>query len=109
MAGVLAFLASGVGRYVAGALLLLVAYGAGYARGGSRAEGKCEAAALRADLAAARQDLRLARDLAAMDAAAHKDAAALAAANQRIVDDLRSQPPRCRLSGDDARRLRGIR
>lgn len=109
MGAVFTFATSTIGRWVIGAALLLAVYATGYTRATIKAEGACEAAALRSQLAVTKFDLQLARDIAAMDAAALAEAVKADAENKRVINEMRSQASGCRLSGNDARRLQRIR
>lgn len=92
-------------------LLIAVAYLGGYWRGDARSDARHELANAKAELAVARADqANMAK--AAEDARRQaEESRAIAAANETILKDLRNAPKadRCRLSVDDARRLRALR
>jgi cobalamin biosynthesis protein CbiD len=107
-----AFLLSPIGRLIGiGALALAVAGGI-WKSGYNYASRACEAAALRAELAAAQQDLNAEREAAARAKAAIDDLSKQKESDDAAISQLQvelSKRPvaaQCRLDGDDARRLR---
>jgi len=94
---------------IAAGLGMAVLFGA-YRTGVNAERKRGEAAALRAQIATLRADIAIARQAEA-DAAARATAIeAAAAADQKIVEEVRNAPsiPACRLSERDARRLSRI-
>lgn len=126
LAGILAFLGTGVGRWLAGGVLavLLVAgvYAAGHHDGKVKAEAACAAAMAAERLAAARaleaeRSHQAAAAAAAVEAATGRAEAAEAAAEalQKQVDDLTEDVRRrpagsvCTVGEGDAKTLNAIR
>lgn len=112
------FTGSSVGRLVSGvaaaAVAVVLAYGAGSLSGRMAARAECNAAALRAELAAVKRDLKIQQDLSAF-AGAERDQLATHSANldakvTRYEKELASRPaPACAATDVDVRRLRNIR
>lgn len=108
----ISFLTSAVGRYVLiGAALVSVGTGI-WLNGKNYATRKCEAAALRQQLANKETDLAAANEAAALAAAAAEESEQRARDNKQKADDyeaeLRTRPNgACALTDDDLRVLRG--
>lgn len=110
MTGLLAFALSPAGRLVGVLLIAGGLYGAGFVRGKNRAEGRCQTAALRAEVETLKRDRDIARNAAA-DAAARATAIeAATAADQKIIEEVRRAPsnPSCIATDAAARRVQSI-
>lgn len=81
------------------------------AKGYSDAREACNEAAVRAELAQAKRDLAIAQEVANQARELGDRLAAQQARNLEIVNELQTRPvtDACRLSGDDVRRLLGVR
>lgn len=97
------------GHYVGLALAMIGVGLLAHANGYSAAREACQEAAVRAELKQARADLDAAQAAAKQARTLGDRLAALEARNMEIVHELQSVPDGCRLSGDDVKRLLGIR
>lgn len=91
-------------------VVVALAYGYGHWQGASRAETRCEAGALRAELAIRNADLAIAERAAADAARRTESLEAEIAANREKLDDYEKSlsGAACPLGDDGARRLRDI-
>lgn len=115
----LSFILSPVGKWIGGALGVLIAiaaiFGAGASWGWSKKAKLCEAANARAQIAALQRDLDNANETAAEALAHSVELQAQSNKNQEVIRDLRNQlakrpaDKRCAATDDDARRLRNLR
>ncbi len=114
MPAIVSFLGSAVGVLTNPAALLLIAaaYVGGYWRGDARSDAQHELASVKADLQTAKDDNQNLIRAAADAKRQAEESAAMASANQSIIEEIRGHASKgcaCTLSADDSRRLRNIR
>jgi hypothetical protein len=100
-----------LGHYIGLGLAMIGVGFLAHASGYSAAREACQEAAVRSELAQAKQDLAISQEAAKQAQQLGERLAASEARNMEIVNELanRPVPDSCRLSGDDIKRLLGIR
>lgn len=105
---ILAFFLGPIGRWVLVAFAVVALLAEVDHRGYSRAASACQSAALQARIDALTKDKAIADEAAATAKTEAERNAREASRNAAVIEDFRRAPNACRLTPDDARRLRAI-
>ena len=105
---VLAFFLGPIGRWLLVAFAVILVLAEVDHRGYSRAASACQSTALQAKINALTKDKAIADEAAATAKAEAERNAREASKNAAVIEDFRRAPNACRLTPDDARRLRAI-